>query len=198
MFSTVRIYIDGHDNYFNQGVEYALIEYFSTQKRYVDFIRKEGRYEDIDLVVWTPENENGRLITAFLPPSIIQSRILIVLRKENGYHFSDCAEWVFFRHQNKQDLAILLENILHSSSPQEIIKKKLHERTESLLTALTFQQREIIYYLARGAALKDIAIILGIEYKTASHHKRKIMKMLSLNKNTKLYNWMLERMERAD
>jgi len=55
---------------------------------------------------------------------------------------------------------------------------------------LTGRERSVIYLLSKGMTAKHISLILGIDVKTVSNHKRKAMKKIGVSNNIQLCKWL--------
>lgn len=190
----VSIYVEELDWYFKEGISQALNMYFIEKGARVVFIEDFSMQPCADLTVWTPENATRRLSTAFLPSRFNRSKILVVIAKENQHHFQRCAEWVFYRHQGRDILDKLLDNMFHFASAQRLVKSELYEQGVGELKKLTYRQQQVLYHFATGEDPHAIAQTLNMDYKTVSQHKRRIMARLGLPNNAHLYRWLLDRM----
>jgi DNA-binding NarL/FixJ family response regulator len=73
----------------------------------------------------------------------------------------------------------------YSSSGGEVVDDELHE--------LTPRERQVLRYIARGYAYKEVARELGISIKTVESHVSAVLRKLQLSNRHQLTNWANER-----
>lgn len=96
------------------------------------------------------------------------------------------------------ELLKALTLVLHGKSyvtprlrPEDWVEART--RAKQLSKELTSRQREILHMLAEGRALKEIADILSLSFKTIQFHKQRIMRSFNLKNNADVVLFALKR-----
>jgi DNA-binding NarL/FixJ family response regulator len=96
------------------------------------------------------------------------------------------------------ELLKALTLVLHGKSyvtpqlrPEDWVEART--RARQLSKELTSRQREIVQMLAEGRALKEIADILSLSFKTIQFHKQRVMRCFNLKNNADMVLFALKR-----
>lgn len=181
-----KVLIIDSNRIFSTGLQSYIEEYFSQRNIPVFILSVPYAYPIADMIFWAPDSPETSLPLGLIREAPYMKKLVMVMSEKNHHLSRYNIPSVFYRHQGKEILRQLLDNIVAA-------EKKACETpcTPSGNIVLTSRQEQVLYFLSRGMGINEISSLLRINGKTVSCHKRSAMARLNLPRSTDLYQWLI-------
>lgn len=190
MTRVLKILIVDPDRFFVAGLQQAVQKHFNVKGVPVIFMNRPLSYPLADLIFWAPGDPTTVMPMGLLAGRTHKSRVILLMSQQTTHLITNYVPWVFYRHQSRCHLLTLIEQVINSSTDENIATVN-DNQGHSSLNSLSPRQREVISCISKGMHLRAISERLHIHEKTVSNHKRTAMRKLQLYRTTDLHHWLL-------
>lgn len=189
----IKVLIKESDLMFRQGIEYYLCDFFWRRFRQeVEFVTDYTAENIADADVIVLSMCTGERYTCFPELRARRKGIIIGLVDENDHSRSPtCFEDIVYitRRGTLEEITNKLYVAWH-----KWLSSNAFPDYQSCLGckhyALSLQQREIMAGFYHGNTVKDVAMMLNINYKTVAAHKYIVMRKFSLKNDYELFRFL--------
>jgi len=193
MKNTLTVAIFDRDNYFSEGIKYALRDYFHQKGQSVIFVTSHSAAAPADLVfAAAPDSRRARY--CHVASAATSNTLFFSIRKKKSRYQNNLTTCqreagTFYRSEGKLAICSMLDRAL-AANPKIRIRSNCALCTSSQLTR---RELEVLHYLREGISQTETAEHMQLSVKTVNTHKQSVMRKMDLNRKHDFIHWLMRK-----
>ncbi|VEA61607.1 Nitrogen regulation protein C [Serratia plymuthica] len=191
MKNTLTVAICDRDNYFSEGIKYALRDYFHQKGQSVIFVTSHSAVAPADLVFAAAPDSRRARYCHVASVSTCNTLFFSIRKKTKCYqtHLTACQReaGTLYRSGGLAAIYRMLDRAL-AANPKIWFRNSCALCTSSQLTQ---RELEVLHYLREGVSQAETAEHMQLSVKTVNTHKQSAMRKMDLKRKHDFIHWLM-------